>query len=226
MSIRNKPVNRIQPSNHAVALLGPRAMLVIERNKSISIIALYEATLGPKVARFKQARNEVQRLVDAYKKLAALSAEEVDELDAVTRGWGANLQLSTSLALEDIGIVNVHTPEAILDNGQQAMQAFGRHGELDFAAQALSEIEAKHSTAKAAYDATQASRVALQVQQREQRAAAAEIQKELVKLRTVVRIALGTDHLDYQRLRVRNARPGTEVLDDSQPETVPVVADS
>ena len=168
----------------------------------------------------------MQDLVRSYKKLAALSAEEVDELDAVIRGWGANLQLSTSLALEDIGIVNVRTPEAILDNGRQAMQAFGRHGELEFAAQALSEIEAKHSTAKVAYDATQAGRVALQVQQREQRAAAADIQKELVKLRTVVRIALGTDHIDYQRLRLRNARPDSEVLDDSQPETVPVVTDS
>jgi hypothetical protein len=75
------------------------------------------------------------------------------------------------------------------------------------------------------YEATQAGRVALQVQQREQRAAAAEIQKELVKLRTV-RIALGTDHIDYQRLRVRNARPDTETFDESEPETVPVVTDS
>jgi len=201
-------------------------MLVIERNKSISVIAAYEATLGPKVARFQLARNEVQRLVDANKKLAARSAEEVDGLDALTRGWGANLQLSTSLELEDLGITDVRTPEAILDNGRQAMQAFGRHGELDFAAQALSEIEAKHSSAKAAYEASQAGRVALQVQQREQRAAAAEVHKELVKLRTVVRIALGTSHIDYQRLRVRNARPDSEAVDDSPPETVLVVTDS
>jgi hypothetical protein len=113
----------------------------------------------------------------------------------------------------------VRSPEAILDNARQAMQAFGRHGELAFAAQALIEIEDKHSLAKAAYDGTQAGRVALQMKQRELRAIAADVQKELVRLRTAVRIALGTSHIDYQRLRVRTARPDAELPDDSTSET-------
>ncbi len=42
-----------------------------------------------------------------------------------------------------------------------------------------------------------------------------------MKLRTVVRIVLGTSHLDYQRLRLRIAR-----VADAEDETTPEPAES
>jgi len=225
MSNVNKPVNRIHPSIHALALLGPRAMIVIDRNRSIAAIAAYETTLGPKVSRFQEVRNELQELVATYKKLSNRSAAEIDGLDDVTRLWGGHVQLNTSLDREDIGITDVRSPEAILDNGRQVMQTLGKHAELSFAAQALIELEDTHSSAKAAYDATQAGRVAVQVKQRELRTVAAEVQKELVKLRSAVRIALGSTHIDFQRLRVRSTRPEAEVPDDSAPESTKAAPD-
>jgi hypothetical protein len=215
-----KPQNAVHPSIFALALLGPRAMLVIDRNKSISAIAAYEPTLGPKVGHFVQVRNELKRLAGTYKKLAPVSAAQIAGLDAVTRLWSPKLQHGTSLDAEGVGITDARTPESILENARSVMDTLRDHSELPFAAQALSEIETQYSSAKPAYDAAQAARVPVQLKQRELQAAAADVQQELVQLRTVVRIALGPSHIDYQRLRLRNARPGTEVGDDEPPETV------
>jgi len=160
-------------------------------------------------------------LVGANKKLAIEGAAQIDELDRLTRSWSAHLQLGTLLDSEEVGITHARTPEGILDDAQSVMDTLRDHEELAFAAQALSEIEASYSTAKPAYDAVQAGRVAVQAKQRERQAVAADVQKELVKLRTVVRIALGTSHIDYQRLRVRNAR-----VADAEGESTPGTADS
>jgi hypothetical protein len=221
-----KPKNLNHPSIDALALLGPRAMIVIERNKSITGIAAYRQSLPPKVGRFAQARTELRTLVAAHKKLAVLSAAEIDALDAVTRIWGANLQLNTALDSEDIGITRARSPEAKLYNAQNVMETLQQNGEVELAAEALSEIEAKLSTAKAAYDATQAARVAVQVKRHELQAVAEDVHDELVKLRRVARIALGSSHHDYQRLRIRNARAGTDALDESAPETAEGASES
>jgi hypothetical protein len=196
-------------------------MLVIDRNKSIAAIAAYEPTLGPKVGQFAQVRTELKKLVGTYKMLAPVSAAEIARLDAVTRLWSPKLQHGTSLDAEGVGITDARTPESILDTARNVMDTLQDHSELPFAAQALSEIETQYSSAKPAYDATQAARVVVQVKQRELQAIAADVQKELVQLRTVVRIALGPSHIDSQRLRLRVARPDPEVADESPPETVP-----
>ena len=209
------PKNQIHPSIQALALLGPRAMQVIDRHKSIATIAAYERSLGPKVGRFMEVRSELKDLVAANKTLAGQSDAEIEGLDDVTRAWGAHLMLGTSLDSEDIGILEARTPEGVLDNGRNLVETLRKHEELSFTAEALSEVDQKHDQAQAAYDATQAGRVAVQVKQRELQAVAADVQKELVKLRTVARIVLGTSHVDFQRLRVRNARPVVEPDDDS-----------
>jgi len=198
---------------------------VVGRNKSILGIAAYEEALEPKVSQFEEVRRELQDLVVAGKKLAVQSAAEIAGLDGVTRVCGAHLQLSTSLDAEDIGITATRTPEGILDNARSVIIALGKHQELPIAAQALSELEAKYENAKAAYDAAQAGRVAVQVKQRELQAVAAAVQKELVKLRAFMRIALGSSHIDYQRLRMRNAR-ASDAAEESPPETAPISTDS
>ena len=217
-----KPQNAVRPSINALALLGPRAMIVIDRNKSIAAIAAYESTLGPPVGQFAQVRMELKKLLGTYKKLAPVSAAEIAGLDAVTRLWSPKLQHGTSLDAEGVGITDARTPESILDSTRSVMDTLRDHSELPFAAQALSEIESKYSTAKPAYEATQAARVAVQVKQRELQAIAADVQKELVQLRTVVRIALGPSHIDFQRLRLRHAvRPDPAMGDELPPETAP-----
>jgi hypothetical protein len=194
-------------------------MGVIERNRSITIIGAHEQTLGPKVVRFKEVRNELKELVAAAKELATRRAAEIGGLDAMTRGWSAHLQLGTSLDSEEVGITNPRTAEGILGNAESVMDTLRKREEMPFAAQALSEIESSYSSAKAAYDAAQVGRTTVQVKQRELRAVAMDVQKELVKLRTVVRIALGVRSLDFQRLRLRNVR-GPDADDESPPETV------
>ena len=217
------PINRnkaVQPPINALGLLGSRAMRVIERNKSITIIAAHEQTLGPKVGHFKEVRNELKDLVAASKELATRSAAEIGGLDAVTRGWSAHLQLDTSLDSEEVGITSSRTPKGILDNAEGVIDTLRKRADVPFAAQALSEIAEKYGSALAAYDATQEGRSAVQLKQRELQGVAAEVQKELVKLRTVVRIALGVRSLDYQQLRVRNIR-----VADADDETLPETAD-
>jgi hypothetical protein len=216
-----KPNRPIQPSINTLALLGPRAMKVIDRHKSIAAIAAYEQTLGPKVVLFKEVRSELMMLVGTNKKLAIEGAAEIAELDGSTRVWSAHLQNGTSLDSEEVGITNTRTSEGIFDNALGVMDTLRNHEELPFAAQALSELEDEYSTAKATYDALQTGRVAVQAKQRELQAIAAAVQKELVKLRTVVRIVLGTSHLDYQRLRLRVAR-----VPDAEDERPPEPAES
>jgi hypothetical protein len=44
------------------------------------------------------------------------------------------------------------------------------------------------------------------------------LDRALVKLRKVVRSTLGWSHIDYQRLRLRIARPDPDDVDESPPE--------
>ena len=59
-------------------------MQVIDRNKSIPVIGAYEATLGPKVTRFKEVHERLTSLSVACKQQVALSAAQIETLDAVT----------------------------------------------------------------------------------------------------------------------------------------------
>jgi hypothetical protein len=109
----------------------------------------------------------------------------------------------------------------VLENARSVMKALGEHGELQVAAQALGEIEAQHEVAKAAHAAALTGRIAVQTKQRELQVLAADVQNELVKLRRVIRIVLGSSHIEYQRLRLRLARISPEVPDESGPESEP-----
>ena len=80
-----KTQTAVHPSINVLALLGTRAMKVVDRHRSIAAIGAYELTLGPKVGRFKEARIELKKLVLAYQELAARGAAEVGGLDAVMR---------------------------------------------------------------------------------------------------------------------------------------------
>lgn len=218
-----KPQNAVRPSIKKLAVLGPRAMEVIGRNKSIKSIAAREQTLGPKVGQLLTVRDEVKNLGVAYRKLAEQADFEIAGLDALNRVWSANLQIDASLDSEEVGITDMRTSAGKLDSARSVMDTLRTNAGLPFAEQALSELEPQHAVAKAADDAARATRVELQVKQRELQAVAADVQRELVKLRTVVRIALGVSHHDYQYLRLRSARAadaeGVEAEDESPPET-------
>ena len=216
-----KPQNAVRPSIKKLAALGPLAMEVIGRHKSITSIAAREQTLGPKVDQLLTVRDEVKSLGVAYRKLADQADFEIAALDGLSRVWSANLQIDASLDSEEVGITNPRTPKGILDNAENVMDTLRKRAEVAFAAQALSEIEAKYSSALAAYDAATDERSAVQLKQRELQGVAADVQKELVKLRTVVRIALGVRSLDYQELRLRNTR-----VVDAEDETLPEAAES
>jgi hypothetical protein len=214
----NKTQTVVHPSINALALLGTRAMKVIDRQKSIAAIGVYERTLGPKVGHFMEARIELKKLALAYKELAAQGAAEVSGLDAEIRAWGATLRLGPSHDFEDIGITEARTPESILDSAQTMMEML-RGRDEPLVAEALNAIEVQYSTALPAFDAAQAGRVAVQAKQRELQAVDADVHEELVRLRKVVRRMLGWSHLDYQRLRLRIARQGTDVDDEGPPAT-------
>jgi hypothetical protein len=214
-----KPKPAVHPSINALALLGPRAMEVIDRHRSITAIAVYEPTLGPKVVRFREVRDELSSLVLSSKKLTARANARIGELDALNRVWGANLQHGISADSEDVGITDARALDGAFDRALNVMTKLREHDELPFAAQALSELESQYGVAKAADDAARAARVAVQAKQRELQAVAADVQKELVKLRTVVRIALGVSHLDYQCLLLRSARAEVEAQDESPPDS-------
>jgi hypothetical protein len=213
----NKKPN--SPPIYALALLGPRAMQVIDRHKSTPAIGAYEMTLGPKVGRFKEVHHELKQLVVTYKRQADLSAAAIEALEVTTRDWDAHLQVDTSYDSEDIAITETRTPDASLANATSVMALYREHGELPYAAQALSDLEEKSSNAKAAYDAQQAGRVAVQEKQRELQSIAAGVQAELVKLRRALRRLLGSSHFDYQRLRVSTARADADVPDETTPVT-------
>jgi hypothetical protein len=173
-----------------------------------------------------QAREELRELVATSKQLAVQSATEIDRLDDVTRVWAVHVEFNTPRDSEDIGIVEARTPDDVIDNARNLMQTLRRHEQLRFTVKALSEVDQQYDHAKAAYDARQAARVAVQAKQHELQAVAADVQKELVKLRTVVRIALGPSHIDYQRLRLRIARAGVDEATETQDETPPPATDS
>jgi len=79
-------------------------------------------------------------------------------------------------------------------------------------------LEAKAASTRAAWEATQAGRAAVQDKQRELRALAAEVHQDLVKLRKTVRLVLGSRRADYKLLSIASSRTAAEHADETETE--------
>ena len=203
---------------YVLALLGPRAMKVIVRHKATPTIAMYEQTLGPKVARFEEVNGELTALTVAHREQVVRSNAEIDGLYVECQGWRANLQLvNPAIVLEDIAVTETRSADVELHNAGKLTALFRELPEMPYSAEAVSALEAKTSTATAAYDTAKSGRVAVQEKQRELQSVAMEVQEQPIALRKVLRATLGANHFDSQALRAVNARMSEEPPDDADP---------
>lgn len=211
-----------------IEVYGRRGLQVIARHTDVLSIASFGRALEPKVANLQKAIHELKKLQVAQKELATACAAQASELHVVTLTWRTRMQSAMpGLEAEDIAIEETKLADAVLARARRLLAVLeGRDEAVPEAAEARAELEAKHSSTNAAFEALQAGRVALQDKQADLRGLALEAHKELVNLRKAVRHVLGSRHGDYQYLRIGRSRvadepPAGTRTDDTTASTVP-----
>jgi len=156
-------------------------------------------------------------------KLAAKSNEQIATLNGVMLEW-------TGLMARDIEGFEVaaFTRDAkltfdVLQKAISLRQIVETKGvDLPYRDALLTELTARIDGASGADVSAQTARVAVQVKQRETRELSARFHKELVSFRRTLRAALGSSHIDYQRLRV-TGRTAVEPPPSEQSEAASAV---
>ena len=194
-------------SIETISRLGVEATDVIERNGSKPSIAAHAPRVVPNAQAMSRVYDELKQLkVDAR---AALAGRDV-KLAALLRtiaSWSGHADQD----IEGFGtselLVSERTVLAVVDNGRTLIGTFRAKGEtLPYAQEAISDLQARCDDVLAAHQTSKEVRVALQEKQREGRTAALALHDSLVALRRTLRAVLGSDHYDYQRLRMTRSR--------------------
>jgi hypothetical protein len=205
-----------------IFLYGQRGVEVIGQYPDRPAIAAFGRTLPPKVAQLQRALKDKHDLELAQRDLVQQSAAQTAELYATTLMWRARVQVELGdLDAEDMAITETQMADVVLANARFLIDVLeGRGAEGSDAAAARVELESKYSGTKAAHEAVRNGRVAMQDTQGELRALGTDVHKELVKLRKVVRAALGPKHVHAQYLRIDRraaAEPSVETSTEAEP---------
>ena len=203
---------RIDPI-YILALLGPRALQVIERHTGVPAIMAHDRTLRPAVASFGQANAELTELVFNSQELVAAREARMEALRVALRHCNAHLQHDLpDLDVSEVAITETKAAEVMFYAASNLIAMLtGREDQVPAAEQVRGMLESSLSSAQAAFEAVAASRVAIQEKQHALRALAADVHRGLVQLRSTLRAVLGRNHLDYQRLLLGRGRIASEL---------------
>ena len=193
-------------------MYGRRGLEVIARHGDVPSIASFARSLAPKVAGFQRSTEELKQLQVAQRVLAIDCAAQARELHVATLTWQARMQGELpGLEPDELAIVETKAADVVLARARRLIAVLeGRDEAVPDAADARTELEAKHSSTNAAFQALQAGRVAVQSMQDTLRELALVVHKELVNLRKAVKHVLGARHQDYQYLRLPRSRAAVE----------------
>jgi hypothetical protein len=208
---------------HDVSRLAPASITVCERHADNPAIASHVSKVVPAANRVLSALPGLEQLKMDQVKLVQASKQQTAELNDRMVYWLG--PVARDLEGFDIGAFtrDAKRPFDVLQKGTVLKQIVEQQGvDLPYRELLLTELTARIDSTREADQAAQAARVAVQQKQAEIRQRSAEFHKELVSFRRTVRGALGSNHYDYQRLRVTgrddDAEPPDEASDaDSTP---------
>lgn len=198
-----------------------------QRHATKASIAAHAPTLVPAANEAVSAIQDLDVLKIQQVKLLDASDEQIAVLHGVMLEWSSHL--ARDMRGFDLGLFTRDANHSldVLKKAESLKQVVEEAGvELPYQGTLLAELTARIDGANEARSSAQTARVALQEKQREVRELIVRFHKELVSLRRTVRAALGSSHIDYQRLRVplraaADEPEGAEapVTEPSAPET-------
>lgn len=183
------------------------AVAVVERHREVPVVAPFVETLVPRATKF----------IEGYEALSVAKARRTEDLRAAraqvsdlfraTSGWLGLLQRDVD-GFDSRGVNSRSTSAVdVLSDAERVIEMMGsRTATLPYAQRALSDLRPMVEDTAATHERGQRTRIEVQQLQAEVREAAEALQDELVALRRTLRAALGSGHLDYQRLRTPRSR--------------------
>lgn len=190
-------------SMHDVRRLAPASIDVIQRHAALKAsIAAYAPTMVPLANSVLVAIHTLDTLKADQVALLALSKQQTTLLHGLMLEWSGPLSRDlegfdhASFSRDATLTFDVGSKASSL---KQLVEQKGAH--LHYRQALLTELTARIDSANEAQTASNTARVTLQEKQREVRELMAAFHKELIALRRTARAALGSSHIDSQRLR-------------------------
>jgi hypothetical protein len=222
MSTQNQSPSPSPLSMHDVRRLAPASLEVMQRHAGKPAIAAHAATMVPAANGVLDAIKEVDRLKGRQVALLAASTEQKALLNGLMIGWSG--LLDEDVPTFDAGAY-ARNPNLTFDVVQKAISYkhfVEQEGTgLPYREELLTELTAQIESTERAASTASAARVEVQDKQREVRELSAAFYKKLVSLRRAVRGMLGSNHFDYQRLRMPKAAAAAEPPSNEATVTVP-----
>lgn len=205
------------------------AIEVVRRHPESEVIASVGETLAPLGVQLSDGYRLVESLRTQQSALVAASEREVESLYQTMRAWLAPLTRDVpGFDPTRFGARPKVSLDVITDARALIEVIAGRGEALSYGQRAITALTARVDAASAAYTAAQDARIALQTKQAENRELGAAVQVHLVALRAALRAEVGTQSLDYQRLRIvrkRKGRGAVDAADATDDAVLPVTDD-
>lgn len=196
--------------------LAPRARQVVEQYKELHPgIAEAATTVEPSAAAFIKVYDAGVEFHTAQSREMELGKEGLAALELEIRSCLAILHHRVPGADVNELIGSVATPNRLISDGYKVLTLLASAG-ISQGDALKGRLEAALSTAETQWLAAQAARMALQQSQATVREHAVALNKELVALRRLLRVVVGTHHLAYQTLRTSRMNP----VEDNEDDTV------
>ena len=202
MTTRTKTRTDNYTPNHALELLGPRAVLIVSRHQELTAVRPLGAVLSARVEQFEATDRRVRELSAAARTNFEEKRLALAELRRLVRVWSHAFAADVP-AFDPSKNDSRKTKAAhALIRDADTLTDLIRHeaAQLPYAADAVSELEAAAARARRACDAVTDVAVHLQQAQWAQRNAAAALHDDRVRRRALLRSSLGPTPPD-SRLR-------------------------
>jgi hypothetical protein len=218
MTMLNEKKSAVSQSKHR--RLSGRAIDVLERHKDDSVsIAAFEGSLPLAVDGYVTRYEQKIAIENENERLIAAAIFALGNLDEAGQNWVAILK--KDLVNFEVEQFSSHSfvPDDVMNVAQRIIDLVKSYQEstenkLSYGSMLIEDMTTLLQTAKTAWKQVQEGKTALQELQSQTRAAAENLEKELVAFRRVLRRVLGSKHRDYQILR-RDRGKDIEVEDEA-----------
>jgi hypothetical protein len=170
-------------------------------------IAAIAVTVVPVAERVIADQDAVTTQKVVYQHVLKRRDAKVAELHGHVQAWAALVGLDLG-GLEGELTARADAPADVIADGERLRDVVQTHAadpRVPYAPQVIEQLDAGLEAAKGVTLETQAERVRLQDLQAKARESAAKLQAELVALRAVLRVTIGSRHFDYQQLRAHRS---------------------
>ncbi len=205
--------------------LGDRAKRIVDRRgPDAPAVASYASTIHAKADAFATAREGVTKYEATWKVAMSGSRNGIGALLKVERSWVPLVVRDCAGVTSATFLADTDVPDDVLKGADRLVGLItdyvdGSNKPLPYQAAALAALNPAITDARSATTKAEAADATYQKLQKTARAAAGELDAELVLFRRTLAAAFGTEDKDYQRLRAEKVvqKEATDPADGSAP---------